>query len=72
MKVDDIPGVELRDQLIHACGQDPLIDRPLRVAEVAAVAVGAVQTVNPFRDPKELVVAADRHPARASTPAPRV
>ena len=72
MKVDDIPGVELRDQLIHACGQDPLIDCPLRVAEVAAVAVGAVQTVvNPFRDPKN----SSSPPIvtqRASTPAPRV
>ena len=73
VQVDDVPVGELRDQLLGAGGEGSLVDRPFRLAELAAVAVDAVEAVvDPLGDPKEAAVPTDRDPARVHPGSARV
>ena len=69
---DDVPGPDALRELGGARGERLLVDLALGVAEVAAVAGGAVEVVvDPLGDREELAGCPSITPQRASTPAPR-
>ena len=69
----DVAGPHALREQVGVLGRDGLVDGPLGVAQRAAVAGEAVQAVvQALGDAEEVLVAADRHPARVDLHAARV